>query len=52
MKITILSPVKHDGKDIAIGSSVDIPDEQAVILIESGAAEEASAAKKQKKDGE
>jgi ribosomal protein L9 len=42
MKITLLSPVVHDGKEYADGDTVEIKDEaQAQALIETGAAKEA-----------
>lgn len=39
MKIVTTSPVKHDGEDIDVGTTLDIPDRQANALIEAGAAE-------------
>ena len=40
MKLTVLSPVEHDGKAYADGDTVDVKDEvQAEALIASGAAE-------------
>ena len=42
MKITVLSPVVHDGKEYAEGDTVDIKDEAAALsLIEAGAAKQA-----------
>lgn len=42
MKITVLSPVVHDGKEYAEGDTLDIKDEaQAQALIEGGAAKQA-----------
>ncbi|KRB73446.1 DUF7210 family protein [Noviherbaspirillum sp. Root189] len=45
MKVTIISPVKHDGKRFAPGDSVDLPTEVAKTLITSGSAEQESKAK-------
>ena len=40
MKLTVLSPVVHDGKEYAEGDTLDIKDEAAAAsLIEAGAAE-------------
>lgn len=42
MKLTLLSPVVHDGKEYDEGNTVDIKDEaQAQSLIEAGAAKQA-----------
>ena len=39
MKLTLLSPVNHDGKDYAEGDSLDIKDEaQAQALVDAGVA--------------
>lgn len=46
MKLNVLSPVVHDGKEYAEGDTVEIKDEaQAAALIEAGAAEAAAAKK-------
>jgi len=39
MKIITTAPVKHDGEDIEVGTSLDIKDRQAQDLIDAGAAE-------------
>ncbi len=40
MKLAVLSPVNHDGKDYAEGETVDIKDEaQAQALVDVGVAE-------------
>lgn len=39
MKITILSPVEHDGKPLNPGDKVDLPQKAAEALIASGVAE-------------
>jgi len=47
MKLTVLSPVNHDGKDYAEGDTLELKDEAAAeALIASGAAEAAAASKK------
>ena len=47
MKLTVLSPVFHDGKEYAEGDTVEIKDEaQAQSLIEAGAASEVAVSKK------
>lgn len=38
MKITIISPVQHDGKDLDIGDTPDLPKAAAEALVASGAA--------------
>lgn len=48
MKIKLLSPVQHDGKDYAEGDTVDMKDEQGAALIACGAAEAAEAARGRK----
>lgn len=46
MKLTVLSPVVHDGKEYAEGDTLDIKDDaQAEALIEVGAAEAATSKK-------
>ena len=45
MKIVIISPVNHDGKDLDVGDTPDLPKEQAENLIASGAALAAGAKK-------
>lgn len=40
MKLTVLSPVNHDGREYAEGDTIEIKDEaQAQALISAGAAE-------------
>ena len=40
MKLTVLSPVEHDGRAYAEGETVDVKDEaQAQVLIACGVAE-------------
>jgi hypothetical protein len=39
MKIVIVSPVSHDGKDLEIGKTVNLDDDAAKALIKAGAAE-------------
>ncbi|MBY0243182.1 MAG: hypothetical protein K2X55_28140 [Burkholderiaceae bacterium] len=41
MKITITSPVQHDGKELEVGDTVNIADRAAKNLIAAGAAESA-----------
>lgn len=38
MKIITTGPVKHDGEDVEIGATLDLPARQAKSLIDSGAA--------------
>lgn len=38
MKIKIVSNVEHDGKTLAVDSTVDLPDEAAEALLKAGAA--------------
>lgn len=38
MKIVIVSPVIHDGKQLDIGDTADLPKEQAEALVDAGAA--------------
>jgi hypothetical protein len=38
-KVTILSPVHHDGKDLEVGKIADLPEEAAESLISTGAAQ-------------
>ena len=41
MKLTLLSPVSHDGRDYAEGDALDIKDEaQAQALIDAGVAKQ------------
>ncbi len=37
MKVVITSPVEHDGKSLAEGDTVDLPEAQAQVLIDAGA---------------
>lgn len=47
MKLTILRPVRHDGKRLAPGDVVDIRDEaQARALLDCGAAQVVAASKR------
>ena len=48
MKITTTGPVKHDGKDVEIGTTLDLPPRQARDLIDAFAAEPFSKAKAEK----
>lgn len=41
MKITLLTPVAHDGKNHEEGDTIDVKDAQAHALIEAGAAKAA-----------
>lgn len=52
MKITTTGPVKHDGKDIEIGDTLDLAPRQARDLIFAGAAEPYSKVKVDKVDGD
>jgi hypothetical protein len=45
MKITILSPVDHDGKRLEVGETYSVPDRAADALVAAGAAEPAGKAK-------
>jgi hypothetical protein len=45
MKITILSPVDHDGKQLEVGETYNVPDRAAGALVVAGAAEPAGKAK-------
>jgi hypothetical protein len=45
MKITITSPVDHDGKPLEVGKSVNLDDDVAKALIKAGAAEAAGKSK-------
>jgi len=45
MKIIITQPVRHDGKDVPVGETLDLPNDQANALIDVGAAEPATAKK-------
>lgn len=38
MKVVITSPVNHDGKDLEVGETPDLPKAQAEALIAAGAA--------------
>ena len=43
-KLTVLSPVRHDGVDYAVGDTVDVKDKaQAAALIDAGVAEDPKA---------
>lgn len=53
MKITLLTPVAHDGAQHDEGDTIDVKDEaQAKALIEAGAAEEAGKKSKAKAKAE
>lgn len=39
MKVTIISPVDHDGKLLEVGKAVDLPTDVAEALVKAGAAE-------------
>ena len=53
MKLTVLSPVSHDGKDYAEGDTVDVKDEaQATALIAAGVAAAIPAKKPKAADAE
>ena len=41
MKVTIISTVLRNGKFLAIGKAVDLPEDEAQALIDAGAAEAA-----------
>lgn len=45
MKIILLSPIDHDGKQLKEGATVDLPDDIAEALVKSGAAEKPGRAK-------
>ena len=51
-KFTVLSPVNHDGKDYAIGATIDLTAESAEPLLKGGAVETAAATKAKEKAGE
>ena len=38
MKIVITSPVQHDGKDLGVGDTHDLPKDSAEALIAAGSA--------------
>lgn len=53
MKLTVLSPVEHDGRAYAEGETVDVKDEaQAQVLIACGVAEAILAKKPKTADAE
>jgi len=52
MKVTILSPVQHDGKALDIGAVVDLPKAAALALVACGSAEEGGKAGPAKPDAE
>jgi hypothetical protein len=39
MKITITSPVDHDGKRLQVGKTIELADDVAEALVKAGAAE-------------
>lgn len=53
MKLTLLQPVRHDGKRLQAGDVVDVKDErQARALLDCGAAEAVAPAGKRKAEAE
>lgn len=48
MKVTILTPVRHDGTPMQVGDVVDLDKKAAQALIDCGAAEEGGSAKRAK----
>lgn len=50
MKIVTTGPVRHDGEDLEIGTTLDLPHQQARSLIEVGSAEPYSKKVKVEKD--
>jgi hypothetical protein len=52
MKIITTAPIKHDGEDIEVGASLDLPERQAHALIEACAAELPAKKVKAEKDDE
>ena len=38
MKVVIISPVNHDGKELDVGDVVDLPKDAATALVDAGAA--------------
>lgn len=51
MKIITTGPVRHDGKDVEIGATLDLSEQQGRDLIETGYAELHSKKAKVEKDG-
>lgn len=52
MKVLILSTVLHDGVELQIGDTPNLPQEPATVLIEAGAAGPAPAASSRKAGAE
>lgn len=52
MKITTIGPVNHDGEDIEIGTTLNLPARQARDLINAQAAEPAGKSAQQEEGGE
>lgn len=46
----VTSPVRHDGKDYAVGKVIELSEEQAAALIAAGAVRPAAEEKEEKKD--
>lgn len=38
-KYTVLSPIKHDGEDYAVGKPIELTDDEAALLLEVKAIE-------------
>jgi hypothetical protein len=50
MKVTLLQPVRHDGKAFEVGAVVDLPKDAAQALVACGSAEEGGKARLAKPD--
>lgn len=52
MKVTLLQPVRHDGKAFEVGAVLDLPKDAAQALVACGSAEEGGKGRAAKADPE